>query len=127
MNWWISVRSSSSPYSLPTRYGLRRLAAIHVPVVLACLRLGVWGAVDVERWARFLISRFSPSRAAPLAGSAGCRRRNRDCLLQERLRGPAHERYGVVPREASDVDEPNDRFDPDGGADAEHELAKLFI
>ena len=48
-------------------------------------------------------------------------------MLEECLRGPAGERDGVVPRQAGDVDEPDDRFDADGGADAEHELAELLV
>ena len=33
----------------------------------------------------------------------------------------------MVPREAGDVDEPDDRFDSDGGSDAQHELAELRV
>jgi hypothetical protein len=48
-------------------------------------------------------------------------------VLQECLRGPARERDGVVPRQAGDVDEPDDCLDADGGADADHELAELLV
>src|ERR1700737_3409645 len=65
--------------------------------------------------------------AAPPAWSAVCWGRNSACSLKEGLRGPARERDGVVPRETGDVDEPNDRLDSDGGADAEHELAEPFV
>jgi hypothetical protein len=47
--------------------------------------------------------------------------------LKERLRGPAHERDRIVPGELGHVDEPNNRFNADGGADAEHELAELLV
>ena len=48
-------------------------------------------------------------------------------MLEESLRGPAREGGCVVPRQAGDVDEPDDRLDADGGADAEHELADLLV
>jgi hypothetical protein len=41
------------------------------------------------------------------------------------LRRPAGEGDDVPSGETGDVDKPNDRFDTDGGADAEHELAEL--
>jgi hypothetical protein len=47
--------------------------------------------------------------------------------LKERLSGPARERDGVVPGEAGDVDEPDDRLDTDSGADAEHRLEELLV
>jgi hypothetical protein len=48
-------------------------------------------------------------------------------MPEQCLRGPARERDGVVPRQAGDVDEPDDRLDADGGADADHELAELLV
>src|SRR5690348_2736516 len=68
-----------------------------------------------------------PGGAGPPAGSAGCWGRNCGRMLEECLRGPAGERGGVVPRQAGDVGEPDDGFDADGGADAEHELAELLV
>src|SRR5579859_7458476 len=87
-----------------------------------------WPGVRDESVPRVLLT--GPVRAverALPAGSAGCWRRNRGRPLKERLRGPARERDGVVPRQAGDVDEPDDRLDTDGGADAEHELAELLV
>src|SRR5258707_5437097 len=68
-----------------------------------------------------------PGWAARPAGLAGCWRRDRGRMLEECLRGPARERDGVVPRQAGDVDEPDDRLDADGGADADHQLAELLV
>src|SRR5260370_35730057 len=65
-----------------------------------------------------------PGWANLSAGSAGCWGRNCGRPVKECLRGPAHECDGVVPRQAGDVDEPDDRLDADGGADAEHQLAE---
>src|SRR5580700_8295048 len=68
-----------------------------------------------------------PGWADLSAGSAGCWGRNCGRPLQECLRGPARERDGVVPRQAGDVDEPDDGLDADGGTDAEHELTELLV
>src|SRR5690348_18071344 len=68
-----------------------------------------------------------PGWAGLPAGSAGYWGRNCGRVLEECLRGPASERDGVVPRQAGYVDEPDDRLDADGGADAEHELAELLV
>jgi hypothetical protein len=68
-----------------------------------------------------------PGWAARHAGLAGCWGRNCGRMLEECLRGPARERDGVVPGQAGDVDEPDDRLDADGGADADHELAELLV
>ncbi len=61
------------------------------------------------------------------AGTAGCWGRNGGRPLKEGLRGPTRERNGVIPRQPSDVDEPNDRLNTGRGTHAEHELAELLF
>src|SRR5690348_7320200 len=70
----------------------------------------------------------SQVRSAPApSDAAGCWGRNCGRMLEECLRGPAHEGDAVIPGQAGDVDEPDDRLDADRGADGEHELAELLV
>src|SRR5712691_1812639 len=115
----------------------RGVAAVPSPLPDRCAVLPDWSGAETGPALGTGRSRFRggvadwvgpcPGGAPVPAGSAGCRGRNRGCPLKECLRGPARERYGVVPRQAGDIDEPDDGFNADGGADAEHELAELLV
>ncbi len=48
-------------------------------------------------------------------------------MTQKRLSRPTHQRDRFGSRQPADVDEPDERFDPDRGADGSYQLSRLIL